>query len=401
MKVFEVKSVMLCTVLILLLPLLGSCVSNEEREACDSMSYPDVFDSLVMENISLDSLSKSLKIEDSDLIKIRYGLKPENEELTVWLRDLKNAYAEGDKDECEDLLSYVKAFEIVEKELKHPVSLRDYKKQEYIRNEKFQAVLPQVGYAFLRNSISEFVGNQYSLFNLPSTLYDYITLSKEQMVENYKKELQKYIVKKELETRFLYQINAYKNLLLREHEVLFHKQQQVPDFSMLRLEKLNIDMTAELQEQIIQHVALDAKDFSIDVLENTIIALIIWIIISIIIEVAIERAISEEIRNCRLSWNSKQGFWKNVLKNAISIGISSFSLEEKKMKIKKKWREIQMICMIAISVALFIYSYFAVIQPSAELEVSIMEELHKQSDEYFKNLDLWVLSLFNNITNLL
>ena len=139
------------TVLLALHFTFFSC-GNNERESYDSITYQEVFTSLVMEDTDLQSLSKSTNVSPEKLIYIKYGVIAENEDLTNYLRDLKYAYDSNDESEIESLLE-THDFAINENMIKEPLSIKDYKEQEYINNEKFQSLLPEIGQRFYNRKI--------------------------------------------------------------------------------------------------------------------------------------------------------------------------------------------------------------------------------------------------------
>ena len=90
------------------------------------------------------------------------------------------------------------------------------------------------------------------------------------------------------------------------------------------------------------------------------------------------------------------------LKNGIRLGISLFgsyvSLENKKKRIRRKYRNKQFIWSTLITIVLLVWSYFYVMKPSAEIEVNIENKMQQQVKEHFDNLNIWVATELNIIT---
>lgn len=393
-KIFKGLLLMFCILL-----LTTSC--DNDKEHYEKLAYGELFDSLIMEDISLDSLSKSTNIKESTLIKMRYGIKVHSEELTSFMRELKLNFDKGNYSKCESLLQGENDFKIDENNYKISFSLDQYKKEEYLRNERFQNSLEKSVTRKINFRVNEFVDKKYSFINLPKSLFDYLTKSSNEIGLDYQKELNSSITQKDIEHMILYQINSYQDLLKKEHEVLFGKKSSVHKYTSLKLSDLNINITDNLHKSIVDRMALDFKDFSIDVFQDTVIALIVWFIISLIVESQINAAIRREISELKLSWGKNKGFWSNIASNALNILNSTVNIENAKKQIKRKWRIRQMWITILTTMILFIVSYFCITVPSLELEEKINTELQNQYIDYFHELDLWVVTIFNDITKAL
>ena len=76
-------------------------------------------------------------------------------------------------------------------------------------------------------------------------------------------------------------------------------------------------------------------------------------------------------------------------------------MEEEKEKIRSKYRTRQFILTSVVTAIILVWGYFYVIKPSVEIELGIEQKISEQTSEYFKNLNIWVLSELNNITKTL
>lgn len=385
------------TVMFTLLFTFFSC-GKSERESYDSIAYKEVLTSLVMEDTDLQSLSKSTNVSPEKLIYIKYGVIAENEDLTNYFRDLKYAYDSNDESEIESLLE-THDFAINENMIKEPLSIKDYKEQEYINNEKFQSLLPEIGQRFYNRKIHKFFEDKYSFIGIFTNTWRYVVNSKEEYIAGFQREFDKELSSEDLSVYLNQRINAYAQMLKTEHKVLYKKKTEDGDAtSLLELSNANFKLDKKAHDEIVKHATLDLYDFAVNVAEETVIAFIIWAIFAIIIEIKIEAAISDEISNFQSGIKKGDGWLKNGIRLGISLFGSYVSLENKKKRIRRKYRNKQFIWSTLITIVLLVWSYFYVMKPSAEIEVNIENKMQQQVKEHFDNLNIWVATELNKIT---
>ena len=385
------------TVMFTLLFTFFSC-GKSERESYDSIAYKEVLTSLVMEDTDLQSLSKSTNVSPEKLIYIKYGVIAENEDLTNYFRDLKYAYDSNDESEIESLLE-THDFAINENMIKEPLSIKDYKEQEYINNEKFQSLLPEIGQRFYNRKIHKFFEDKYSFIGIFTNTWRYVVNSKEEYIAGFQREFDKELSSEDLSVYLNQRINAYAQMLKTEHKVLYKKKTEDGNAtSLLELSNANFKLDKKAHDEIVKHATLDLYDFAVNVAEETVIAFIIWAIFAIIIEIKIEAAISDEISNFQSGIKKGDGWLKNGIRLGISLFGSYVSLENKKKRIRRKYRNKQFIWSTLITIVLLVWSYFYVMKPSAEIEVNIENKMQQQVKEYFDNLNIWVATELNKIT---
>ena len=385
------------TVLLALLFTFFSC-GKSERESYDSIAYKEVLTSLVMEDTDLQSISKSTNVSPEKLIYIKYGVIAENEDLTNYLRDLKYAYDSNDESEIESLLE-THDFAINENMIKEPLSIKDYKEQEYINNEKFQSLLPEIGQRFYNRKIHKFFEDKYSFIGIFTNTWRYVVNSKEEYIAGFQREFDKELSSEDLSVYLNQRINAYAQMLKTEHKVLYKKKTEDGNAtSLLELSNANFKLDKKAHDEIVKHATLDLYDFAVNIAEETVIAFIIWAIFAIIIEIKIEAAISDEISNFQSGIKKGDGWLKNGIRLGISLFGSYVSLENKKKRIRRKYRNKQFIWSTLITIVLLVWSYFYVMKPSAEIEVNIENKMQQQVKEHFDNLNIWVATELNKIT---
>lgn len=399
----RIKNSNLITIFVICLMALTACSSDSEREKYDEKSYSDILSSLVAENTDLQTISNSTNIPVDLLIKIKYGIITENEELTSYLRDLKYAYDQYDISAIEDLKEE-QEFNIDTKVIGKPIPKQEYKSKEYQRNEEFQLKLPQIGQELYAHEIREFIDDKYSFIGIFQNLWKYVTSSKEEYIADYNAEFQQRLLATDINLFMKNRINAYAEMLVAEHKVLYNVNSFADKLTAnLDLEKMKLQLDEDTQEQIIEHAAIDLYDFAVTIIEDTLIAFIIWIIFAILIEIAIENAINKAIRELTRSmrWKKDRGFLGNIISNGLKILGACGSLEEEKEKIRSKYRTRQFILTSVVTAIILVWGYFYVIKPSVEIELGIEQKISEQTSEYFKNLNIWVLSELNNITKTL
>lgn len=385
------------TVMFTLLFTFFSC-GKSERESYDSIAYKEVLTSLVMEDTDLQSLSKSTNVSPEKLIYIKYGVIAENEDLTNYFRDLKYAYDSNDESEIESLLE-THDFAINENMIKELLSIKDYKEQEYINNEKFQSLLPEIGQRFYNRKIHKFFEDKYSFIGIFTNTWRYVVNSKEEYIAGFQREFDKELSSEDLSVYLNQRINAYAQMLKTEHEVLYKKKaEDGKATSLLELSNANFKLDKKAHDEIVKHATLDLYDFAVNVAEETVIAFIIWAIFAIIIEIKIEAAISDEISNFQSGIKKGDGWLKNGIRLGISLYGSYVSLKNKKKRIRRKYRNQQFIWSTLITIVLLVWSYFYVMKPSAEIEVNIENKMQQQVKEHFDNLNIWVATELNKIT---
>lgn len=385
------------TVMFTLLFTFFSC-GKSERESYDSIAYKEVLTSLIMEDTDLQSLSKSTNVSPEKLIYIKYGVIAENEDLTNYFRDLKYAYDSNDESEIESLLE-THDFAINENMIKEPLSIKDYKEQEYINNEKFQSLLPEIGQRFYNRKIHKFFEDKYSFIGIFTNTWRYVVNSKEEYIAGFQREFDKELSSENLSVYLNQRINAYAQMLKTEHKVLYKKKTEDGNAtSLLELSNANFKLDKKAHDEIVKHATLDLYDFAVNVAEETVIAFIIWAIFAIIIEIKIEAAISDEISNFQSGIKKGDGWLKNGIRLGISLFGSYVSLENKKKRIRRKYRNKQFIWSTLITIVLLVWSYFYVMKPSAEIEVNIENKMQQQVKEHFDNLNIWVATELNKIT---
>ena len=385
------------TVMFTLLFTFFSC-GESERESYDSIAYKEVLTSLVMEDTDLQSLSKSTNVSPEKLIYIKYGVIAENEDLTNYFRDLKYAYDSNDESEIESLLE-THDFAINENMIKEPLSIKDYKEQEYINNEKFQSLLPEIGQRFYNRKIHKFFEDKYSFIGIFTNTWRYVVNSKEEYIAGFQREFDKELSSEDLSVYLNQRINAYAQMLKTEHKVLYKKKTEDGNAtSLLELSNANFKLDKKAHDEIVKHATLDLYDFAVNVAEETVIAFIIWAIFAIIIEIKIEAAISDEISNFQSGIKKGDGWLKNGIRLGISLYGSYVSLKNKKKRIRRKYRNQQFIWSTLITIVLLVWSYFYVMKPSAEIEVNIENKMQQQVKEHFDNLNIWVATELNKIT---
>lgn len=396
----KIKFLNLITLCIIYLTALTACSNDSERKRYDEKTYSEILSSLVVENTDLHTISNSTNVPVDLLIKIKHGIISENKELTCYLRDLKYAYDQNDHSSIECLKKQLE-LDIDTNVIGKPIPIKEYKSLEFQRNEEFQLKLPQIGQDLYAREIKEFIDNKYSFIGIFKNLWIYVTSSKEEYITNYSTEFQQKLLATDINQLMKSRINAYAGMLVAEHKVLYNANSSTGNITAnMDFEEMKLQLDTETQEEIIKHATIDLYDFAVSIIEETLIAFIIWIIFAVLIEIAIENAISNAIRilTKSLNWKKDRGLLNNLLSNGLKVFGSHCLLEEEKKKIRSKYRIRQTLLTTIISIILLVWGYFYVTKPSVEIENAIEQKINEQTNEYFEDLNIWVLTELNNIT---
>jgi hypothetical protein len=378
-----------------------SCGSNEEKEQIERMSYSEVLTSLIYSDTDLSSISRVTQIPVDQLIKIKYGLIPENDNLTKYLKKLKYTCVVGDTDDVADMMKDVQEFDIVLTSTGKKIDRNIYKASEYKCNDNFQQELPIIGQNLFNKKIEKFIHDKYSMLSIPCNIWNYIINSKEEYLAQYRNELQSSLNVINLNQFLQQRINAYADMLETEHEVLFGlKNDNGGVYSELNIPKFDVRIDSDSQKKIIDHAVLDLMDFAMNVAEETVIAFIIWGVISLIIYILIKVKVKNETEKYfRLIHKKSDGLLRTLGKMAIAGIVAAKEEEDQKDKIRKKWRRRHIILNFVVTLGLGLWGYFYVTVPSVQMELDVEKNLQEQTDEYFNNLDMWIITELNQITN--
>jgi len=378
-----------------------SCGSNEEKEQIERMSYSEVLTSLIYSDTDLSSISRVTQIPVDQLIKIKYGLIPENDNLTKYLKKLKYTCVVGDTDDVADMMKDVQEFDIVLTSTGKKIDRNIYKASEYKCNDNFQQELPIIGQNLFNKKIEKFIHDKYSMLSIPCNIWNYIINSKEEYLAQYRNELQSSLNVINLNQFLQQRINAYADMLETEHEVLFGlKNDNGGVYSELNIPKFDVRIDSDSQKKIIDHAVLDLMDFAMNVAEETVIAFIIWGVISLIIYILIKVKVKNETEKYfRLIHKKSDGLLRTLGKMAIAGIVAAKEEEDQKDKIRKKWRRRHIILNFVVTLGLGFWGYFYVTVPSVQMELDVEKNLQEQTDEYFNNLDMWIITELNQITN--
>lgn len=365
-----------------------SCGSNEEKEQIERMSYSEVLTSLIYSDTDLSSISRVTQIPVDQLIKIKYGLIPENDNLTKYLKKLKYTCVVGDTDDVADMMKDVQEFDIVLTSTGKKIDRNIYKASEYKCNDNFQQELPIIGQNLFNKKIEKFIHDKYSMLSIPCNIWNYIINSKEEYLAQYRNELQSSLNVINLNQFLQQRINAYADMLETEHEVLFGlKNDNGGVYSELNIPKFDVRIDSDSQKKIIDHAVLDLMDFAMNVAEETVIAFIIWGVISLIIYILIKVKVKNETEKYfRLIHKKSDGLLRTLGKMAIAGIVAAKEEEDQKDKIRKKWRRRHIILNFVVTLGLGFWGYFYVTVPSVQMELDVEKNLQEQTDEYFSNV---------------
>lgn len=261
---------------LLMITVIAVSCGNSEREKYDTMSYHDVLTALIIEDTDLPTISKSTKISQQDLVRMKYGIIAENEELTNFLRDLKCAFDTNDDSEIEDLLEE-HVISIDNKIIGKPLTIEKYKEQEYRNNEIFQESIVKIGGSYYNRKVKEYYEDFFSTWK---TFKNAWVLTKTNYDEYYAKFEEGLLIifsSDDLFMRLNKRVNSYAQMLITEHHYLYGTMEktrkivvnaQLNNMGFHLDERAKDDFSQAAAESILHMLDLTKLDFVTFILDD-------------------------------------------------------------------------------------------------------------------------------------
>lgn len=430
--------------------LLTSCGDNDSD--LQNADYSSLYDELVMEHTSLDSLSSLTNVPKESLVKMRFYLIDEDSDLTEKLREILIACRNKDKDKLNSIKDDKQDFDLTDKGsaqierarkskaaeiqefaavIEQKVSSNGYISEESYnmdmqklhkmqqdaeayfaslsktyddirlkRNHKFGEKLPDIISDYVSEEVDGFIESKYTLFTAIPNTWKYYTKSDEDFAKDFLAELNTSDLGVKCESYYVQRVNNYKNVVCEESEIM-GDELSIPDFSIIPGDS-PIEIDSTLKNLVIERTKSQIKEISSDIFWDVIIVLIISFIISLIIDNEIDDAKKEAIDSFlrRVRWKKGDGFFKNLGK-AILHGAGSYGeYEDKVNAIKAKynaWKYIANICVFVIS---FVVTWFFFIIPQLRMEGDINAELTTKIIESSNTLNMNPERIINRYMNI-
>lgn len=270
--------------LLLVIVIAVSC-GNRERDKYDTMSYYDVLTALLIENTDLPTISKSTKISQQDLVRMKYGIIAENEELTIFLRDLKCAFDTNDDSEIEGLLDE-HAISVDNNIIGKPLAIEKYKEQEYLNNERFQESIVKIGGHYYGRKVKDYFEEFFSTWEVLKNAWRFTDSSYDEYYAKFEEGLLKIFSLDEFYVILNKRVTSYAQMLITEHNYLYGTKVKPNELVVIsQMDNMGFQLDEGAKDNFLQ-TAVDAS--------SSIWALTKFDIISFILEMAVENIFTSE-----------------------------------------------------------------------------------------------------------
>lgn len=355
-------------------------------------NYSEAYDALILQGLTIDSISVLSDVDTEDLVKMRFGIISIPDEVSDFFTRLSNAI---DNDDSETEIKRLASFEIQSTGFNPS---RDFVDEiELERNSEIEEALATKLALCYSDVIDTYLENEFGFFKSIWQGIRYIFLSKKKFVDPFEKGLAEEFDKTDVTGIILQYANNFKQTIETEHRILFGAKNSTPDFQVVNLTSFANPMTEEIKSKIIDRGALEAKDLGLTIMEW----LIAWLVVSIILTALCNRALSSACEDelavkGLLSRAKPKSTWGKIAKSVADIGSDIFFANQK-AKIKAKYDRYKAIAGFSITAVLYIITYFFVITPSVKLDIEINQLMTQQFIEYYTSLEVPITQLLDNL----
>ncbi len=369
------------------------------------LSYADAYDEIIVNYISLDSLSDITGISKSNLIRLRFN-KSDDEKVTKIMSNILSALEKRDTKKISSIQSEVKKSPIVydnnfsENKIDQSIRQKECAEIQQKQIENFWQNTPDIIFNYIDNDIDAYIEGKYSLLSAIPNTWNYYTKSDEEFMENFLKDFNWAELSSNCDAYYINRLNSFKDDLAEEQKVILGNNIEIPDFNVIPGENTFI-IDEDLVILVKERTQSQIGEVSSDILWDLIIELIICAIITFMMNKAIDesrqRAIDRFLNNVRLK--KGDGFWKN-LGRATLHGLGVYGdYKEEVAAIRKRYDLCKYIVSIAIFILGGIVSWIFIIKPQLRIEAELNMELSSKIMESSNTLRInpsRVLSLYLN-----
>lgn len=376
--------------------LLTSC--SDDNSDLKNASYSSLYDELVMQYTSLDSISSLTSAPKETLVKLRYGIIHEDPDLTETLRKIISAYRLKDKNKLNSIKENKRDINSLHDEA--DLTKDAYDSINRTRNQKFGEELPVIISNFVSENVDGFIESKYTLLNAIPNTWNYYTKSHEDFANDFLKDINTSSVGTDCENYYIERVNNYKNVICEESKIIGNEV-SIPDFTIIPGEN-SIEINDALNNLIIERTRSQIAEISSDIFWDIIATLAVTLIISLLVNNAVnnarDRAVKRFLDNAR--WESGAGIKKNVAK-ILCQGLGTYDeYTQEKVAIKTRynsWKYIIDICLFIISFAI---SWYVFIIPQLKTEFKINKELSTKIIESSNTLNMNPERIINRYLNI-
>lgn len=418
-----------------MMTLVTSCGGEDTPQ----LSYDDLYDELIMDYTSLDSLSDLTGESKSSLVDMRYGILDDDGRTAEVLNDVLVAFKENDQDKLKSIKEESKASksdssvsETVVQESQIAIKIKEVhdfaasmKQRQYLSDtdynndrqklkqmqqeidsylrgiqqnklEKFGDNLTVIISDYVNDELDKFIEDKYSLLNAIPNTWNFYTKSEEEFVSDFLQDFNASGLGDRCEKHYIERLNSFKNAVTEEQEIIFGKHVDIPDFNVIPGERAFVSDEI-LTNLIIERTKSQIKEISSDIFWDVIVTLIIAGIISWLIDCAIDSAKEEAINRFlkKMRWNSNDGFLKNAFRGALHAFGAYGEYEEEVNSIKARYGSYKWIANICVFMCSLIVTWFWFIKPQLKMESELRDELASKIVESSTTLNVNPIGAIN------
>ncbi len=379
-------------IIMLVMSLLSSC-SGEDKEAI-AMKYNQNYDYVFTYCADIEQVAKSLHVNSSDLVKMRYGVIEPSAEATDILAELAENGREQDYGKVTEILDgyFEDAPDLKIQAESKPVSVSDlytkYRNEVFVRNEAFDSEFPSHISSSVVYMVEEYLDKEFAWYRFPVNAWDYVVDGKSELESRYLNGFNNILSVENINDRIATRVfNNYSRLLDAEYKTLFNTELAQPMLKKLDLDGTDAIISKAVTGNMVGRAATDLTDVLITLVEEVVVATIIWIVFGMI-----SRYIVNWYGENVLDLDLGRGWKYNILAGALNF-LNYWSMNEELERINniKKW-----VNRIA-TVAFLVITYFYVIKPQMKLESEIITTMETNITEYASKIDAPILSYFNGV----
>lgn len=359
-------------ILFVLLSLLLLSCGNKKKDL--DAGYSSIYDELIMEYVSLDSLSDLSGVNKEVLVNMRYDVIAQDSNVTERIKEILIACRENNQSKLKDIRKDKSEYKGSNLR-KRNITPQEYNEVTAKRNSKFGQMVPLIISDYISTEVDEYIENKYSLLSALPNTWNYYTKSEDKFSKDFFSDLNTNNLGVKCEGFYINRLNAYKDALCEEHEILLGKV-SIPDFTIIPGDN-ELEIDEKIKALVIERTKSQIRELSSDIFWDVIVAIIVGFVFSLIIDGKIDSARDKAVKNFLKSvrWRKDDGFFKNACRVGLHALGAYGEFEEQVSSIRARYNTWKWIVNIIIFIISLIIAWFCFIVPQMRTESLINDEL--------------------------